>query len=77
MLCIKHIYKQQQIHFEYERHSTRWRLWHKIFPITKGASKHLLPIYDKPMVYYPISAFPRVSYHKETATEDVERQDWL
>ena len=28
----------------------------RLFPLTKITNKHLLPVYDRPMIYYPIQA---------------------
>ncbi len=36
----------------------------RLFPLTKVTNKHLLPVYDKPMIYYPIQTLVNAGIHE-------------
>ena len=42
----------------------------RLYPLTKVTNKHLLPVYDKPMIYYPLETL------KKMGCKDSRRRWW-
>ena len=48
----------------------------RLNPLTRVTNKHLLPIYDKPMIYYPIQTLVNAGVHEAAAPQNEQLGQW-